>query len=79
MGLPRLLGPLAFGHVAGGTDKFNGCAGCVENGMTYAVDVLDGAVRKNRPENHLMAAFFTDRPFPVLHQPVTIVLMNALQ
>src|SRR5258706_12380061 len=73
------LGPLALGDVHSGTDEFNDIAGCVENRMTYSENVLEGAVRKNGSENHLVIRPFTECSFQVVDEPASILRMNALQ
>jgi hypothetical protein len=73
----RLFRPLAFGHVHIRADNFNKIAGRVENGMAYRVDVLESAVRKNRPENPFEVCPFTDCSLEDFGGPGSIVGMNV--
>jgi hypothetical protein len=47
--------------------------------MTYPVNVLDGPVRKNGSESHLVICFLTDGSFQVFDQPASILRIDALQ
>src|SRR5882672_3084688 len=76
--LEYLVGPLAFGHVHGGTDVFNETAGCVENGMPYCAMVPDRAVRKNGSVIHLAARLFTLCSLVCFAGPDSILRMHPL-